>query len=309
MGNNAIKGIDLFAGLGGFTEAGEQAGINMVWAANHWQLAVDFHKLNHPTVDTKCQDLHQTDWRTVPAHDILLASPACQRHTHAQGKELAHYDDNRATAWAVVSALEIHRTQLAVVENVTGFLKWSLYPAWQMALETLGYSIAPYILDAADFSVPQHRERLFLAITRSRAPVQLHFEPKEHVSIGQYLEWDNYTWSPINKEGRSLNTVARAARGRREQGDRFVMPYYGSGSGLTGRSIHRPLGTVTTRDRWALVKGDWMRMLQPTEYRAAMGFPDTYQLPKVRKKAIHLLGNAICPAVGRDFINQLLKTA
>ncbi|WP_394372821.1 DNA cytosine methyltransferase [Ralstonia mannitolilytica] len=33
--------IDLFAGIGGFTESAEQAGVKVVWAANHWRLAVD----------------------------------------------------------------------------------------------------------------------------------------------------------------------------------------------------------------------------------------------------------------------------
>ena len=87
------------------------------------------------------------------------------------------------------------------------------------------------------------------------------------------------------------------------------MPYYGSGSGLTGRSLERPLGTVTTRDRWALVDGDRMRMLQPPEYRAIMGFPDDYVLPRQRNLAIHLLGNAVCPAVAHDLVVALKEAA
>lgn len=51
--------------------------------------------------------------------------------------------------------------------------------------------------------------------------------------------------------------------------ERFVMPYNGSGSGLTGRSLARPLGTVTAADRWAVVDGDRMRMLSIRELRAA----------------------------------------
>lgn len=35
--------IDMFAGLGGFSEGAEQAGCRVVWAANHWRLAVDTH--------------------------------------------------------------------------------------------------------------------------------------------------------------------------------------------------------------------------------------------------------------------------
>jgi hypothetical protein len=38
-----------------------------------------------------------------------------------------------------------------------------------------------------------------------------------------------------------------------------------------------------------------MRMLTVADYRRIMGFPDDYVLPKVRTKAIHLLGNAVPP--------------
>ena len=83
------------------------------------------------------------------------------------------------------------------------------------------------------------------------------------------------------------------------------MPFYGSGSGETGRSLDRPLGTVTTRDRWAVVDGDRMRMMQPPEYAAAMGFGAGVRLPPTRAEAIHLLGNAVCPPVPEALVRAI----
>lgn len=106
--------------------------------------------------------------------------------------------------------------------------------------------------------------------------------------------------------GRSRKTLERVARGRATLGDRFVMPYYSRGSGLTGRSLGRPLGTVTTRDRWGVVDGDRMRMLLLDEYRAAMGFPAGYHVPSTPKAlGVHLLGNAVCPPVVADVLEAL----
>jgi hypothetical protein len=38
-----MRCIDLFAGAGGFTEGARLAGARVVWAANHWPLAVQYH--------------------------------------------------------------------------------------------------------------------------------------------------------------------------------------------------------------------------------------------------------------------------
>lgn len=299
--------IDLFAGLGGFSEGARQAGVRVVWAANHWRAAVDLHAANHPETHHACQDLHQADWRDVPPHDILLASPACQGHSRARGKDRPHHDAQRSTAWAVVSAAEYHRPAVLVVENVPEFESWSLYPAWRLALGALGYTLAPQVLDAADFGTPQHRRRLIIIGTRSAAPLVVTPGAQGHVSIGSVLALQDGAWSAVSTPRRAARTLARVAAGRRTHGACFVMPYYASGSGLTGRSIDRPLGTVTTLDRWAVVDGDRMRMLTVNEYRAAMGFPPVYRLPPTRREAIHMLGNAVPPPLARGVIEQIVR--
>ncbi len=302
-------GIDLFAGLGGFTQAGQMCGITMRWAANHWPVAVQYHAANHPEVTHACQDLHQANWHQVPAHDLLLASPACQGHSRARGKDQAHHDVTRSTAWAVVSCAEVHRPKIAIVENVPEFLHWSLYPAWKMALAALGYAVSPHLVDCADLGVPQNRERVFIICTRSQHPLKLTLPRLPHPPAEQLIEWGQHRWSLIDKKGRSAATLARVSRGRQAFGERFVMPYYGNGSGLTGRSLNRPIGTVTTIDRWAVVDGDRMRMLQPSEYRTAMTFPNTYRLPTTKRTAVHLLGNAVPPVAAAVIIRATLEAA
>jgi len=304
-----MKAADMFAGAGGFSTGAKMAGCTVVWAANHWQAAVDVHAANHPGTEHACQDLHQTDWRDVPAHDLLLASPACQGHTHARGKEKPHHDAQRSTAWAVVSACEHHLPAAAVAENVVEFAKWALFPAWCSAMQALGYAIAPHIIDAADHGVPQHRRRLFIVCTRSKHPLHLQLRPRAHVGADSFVRFDEGAWSPIDKPGRSAATLARVAAGRARHGRRFLMPYYGSGSGRTGRCLSRPLGTVTTVDRWAVVDGDRMRMLTASENCAAMGFPEGYKLPAQHRQAVHMLGNAVCPPVARDVIAEVMRVA
>ena len=43
-----MRAVDLFAGAGGFSEGARMAGLEVVWAANHWPVAVEWHAANHP---------------------------------------------------------------------------------------------------------------------------------------------------------------------------------------------------------------------------------------------------------------------
>jgi DNA (cytosine-5)-methyltransferase 1 len=304
-----ITCADLFAGAGGFSTGACMAGLTPVYAANHWPAAVEIHARNHPGAQHACQDLHQADWSLVPAHDVLLASPCCQGHSKARGKASGNpqHDASRSTAWAVVSAAEHHRPGVVVVENVPEFCAWTLYPAWRMAMEALGYTLAPHIVDAADHGVAQHRTRLFIVCTRSTRPLMLDLPRERHAGSETLIDFDAGKWSQIDKPGRALATLARVRAGRAAHGSRFVTCYYGSERG--GRSLSRPLGTITTRDRWAVIDGDRMRMLSVDECRQAMGFPADYQLPASHKDAVHMLGNAVVPVVARDILNAIRSQA
>ena len=278
--------IDLFAGLGGWSTGARNAGIDVLWAANHWPVAVEWHSANHPEAIHICQDLHQADWSKVPAHDIMLASPCCQGHSKARGKQSgnAQHDASRSTAWA-------------------------LYPAWSQAMAALGYVIAPHVVDCADLGVPQHRVRLFLVCTRSKAPLNLQMHQRRHVPASSFIDFDAGKWSKVVKPGRAESTLLRVKNGRKRFGDRFIMPYYGSGSGLTGRSLDRPIGTITTLDRWALVRGDEMRMLSANEALAAMSFPADTKRPDNHRQTMHMAGNAVPPLAGQRIIEALYAAA
>jgi len=301
-----LRVADLFAGLGGFSEGARQAGARVVWAANHWREAVDTHALNHPETQHLCQDLHQARWDEVPEHDLMLASPACQGHTRARGKERAHHDATRSSALAVLGAVDYHRPPFLLVENVPEFRQWDGYPAWCGMLRAFGYELTENVLNAADFGVPQSRERLFVMATRG-GKLPLHAPGLPHVAAESFIAWDHPRWSPVLKPGRAPATWFRFRRGRRAHGERFLLAYYGSERG--GRPVTEPIGTITTRDRFAVVRGREMRMLTAQECRAAMGFPAEYALPRSHKLAVHMLGNAVCPPVARELVRQVLEVA
>lgn len=301
--------IDLFSGCGGSATGVVQADVNVIWSGDSWQEAVDCHQRNHPSAIHVCQDLCDIDWSYVPDHDVQCASPPCTGHSRARGKERGHHDASRSVAWSVIACARVKRPSMIVVENVPEFSKWEHYNAWIAALRAMRYSVGdkPTIINAADVGVPQNRRRAFIIASLSRSPITLPKPSFEHVPASKIIRFDKGMWADINHPGRANSTLERISAGRKTHGDRFLIGYYGSEIG--GRSIHSPLGTLTTHDRFAIVDGDRMRMLSVDEIRDGMGFPQNYWLPASRKLATHLLGNAVCPPVMRYVLKTLQSIA
>ncbi len=95
----------------------------------------------------------------------------------------------------------------------------------------------------------------------------------------------------------------------------FLIKYYGTG---TAQSIEQPLDTVTTKDRFGLViiNGDKyqiadirMRMFEPHELFAAMGFPADFKIAldsngkkNTKKNQVARCGNAVCPPIAKALV-------
>lgn len=301
-----MRAVDLFAGWGGFTLGAEEAGVDVVWAANHWPLAVEAHQLNHPTAQHACQDLRQADWSTLPDYELLLASPACQGHSQAsQPKRRRYHDALRATAWAVVDCADVTAPRAIVVENVVDFKRWRLYPTWRSALETLGYQLQETVIRASEHGVPQRRDRLFVIASRDGAQVALDKSPE--VAFGPCIDWDaEVPWRRVDEA--TPRVRERVAKGRGNHGKRFLTQHV---TGHPGVGLSEPIRTITTKDQWAVVDGDHYRPLTVRENARAMGFPDSYGWPEgaTRKDAIRGLGNAVCPPVARQLVQRVAEAA
>ena len=217
----ALRAIDLFAGAGGFSTGASMAGVNVVWAANHWQTAVEAHAANHPDTIHVCQDLHQADWSQVPEHDLLMASPCCQGHSHARGSDSPQHDASRSTAWAVVSAAEFHRPRFCIVENVPEFMNWQLFPAWRAAMEALGYHKDTDWVEfevMAPTEVPEKALRVQEMVLR-RSKLRLVQGSKK-----QYLPYARGLFDVVNEAYKDLYGVVELTD---RQVDAYIKQYFG----------------------------------------------------------------------------------
>jgi DNA (cytosine-5)-methyltransferase 1 len=295
-----MKAIDLFSGWGGFTLGAEQAGVRVVWAGNHWKLAVDAHAVNHPHVEHVCQDLRQADWTALPRFDVMLASPACQGHsTASQPKRRLYHDEMRATAWSVVDCADVTEPKALIVENVPAFLRWRLFDVWKAALERLGYKLTVRTLRASYLGTPQRRERLFIVGSKKRA-LDLHVnETLREAAFGPHIEWSAPGWRPISQATPGAQARIRAAVAR--CGTRCLSQHV---TGHPGVPLDEPIRTITTKDQWAVVRDGMYRPLTIRETARGMGFPDAYGWPAgaTRRDVITGLGNAVPPPVAKAVV-------
>ena len=301
-----MRAVDLFAGWGGLTLGSQQAGVPVVWAANHWPLAVQTHQLNHPTAQHVCQDLRQADWTQLPEYEVLLAAPACQGHsTASQPRRRAYHDALRATAMAVIDCADITMPRACVIENVSAFTQWRLYDWWREGLERLGYQLDVRYVTASHFGVAQRRRRLFIIATRPG--VRVHdlvpsleeppFEPLLETAVPDHL------WTPVAKAPAGVRR--RIERSAERHGRRFLTQHTTDHYGVP---LHEPIRTITTApSHWNLVDGDHYRALTGRELARGMGFPDTFTWPETATAAevTKGLGNSVCPPVGRVVVEAV----
>lgn len=311
---------DLFAGGGGTTCGAEQAGARVVVAVNHAPKAIAVHQRNHPHAEHVCQDAHLVDftpwWKRL---DLLLASPACPGNSTAAtncggGKRgtMPKHDTDRATALAVVVALEQTRAPVAVIENVEGFRRtWKLYPHWCDMLRTMGYALHEHIVDAADHGVPSDRPRLFITAVRGRTPFVLDLPKVDRVGIGTVFDAKATRWARVDRCGLAEDGIARIARARaRHPRGMFVARYV---TDDIGRGLDEPIACVTTQHQLAWIRrgphGDERRMFTSAEYMRAIGFPESYRLTGNVSTDVVLVGNAVAPPVMRAIVTDLVRRA
>ncbi|MFC3982472.1 DNA cytosine methyltransferase [Streptosporangium jomthongense] len=94
--------------------------------------------------------------------------------------------------------------------------------------------------------------------------------------------------------------------------DHLLVPYYGNG---TARPVREPIGTLSTRDRYAVIKGVdeiavedvLFRMLEPHEIGRAMSFADDYTVLGNKRERVRQYGNAVTPPVAEVIVSALVE--
>jgi len=316
MPNRSIRGLDIFCGVGGSSTGARAAGVELRAAIDMCPIATATYHDNCKSttvLTSRLEDIDLVELKAVTGQiDILIASPECTNHTCAKGAA-PRSETSRGTAFQVIRFAKDIKARWVVVENVPHMRSWRRYSAWLAELRKLGYHIREQVLNAADFGVPQGRRRLFVMCDLDRQPRAVRQRRRQKKCAATILSPnDDFAFSPLYAAGRAIPTLQRAERAIASVGNHspFLLVYYGSDAAGGWQRLDVPLRTVTTLDRFALVRptrhGHEMRMLQVPELKKAMGFSTSYRLEYgTRRDKIRLLGNAVSPPVMAAVIKAL----
>ena len=287
--------VDLFAGPGGWDE-----GLRMIGRTD--VVGLEWDAAACATAKAAGHARIRTDVATYPteafgAVEGLIASPPCQDFSPAGNRAGIEGDKGKLVAEVMRWATAL-RPQWIACEQVP-----EVFPTWQHyahQLRSLGYSTWAGLVNAADYGVPQERERALLL-----AALTGHVEPPmpTHAPMAE----PDTMFGP----GRSAWRTLRDATGRSGEWELHHI----RGAGMTerhgkrpGRHVDRPGFTVLawkdSRMRWEHPDGRRERFTL-SDALAVQTFAPDYPVQGSSTKAHEQIGNAVPPLLAAHVLAAL----
>lgn len=172
--------FSLFSG-GGLADLGlHAAGYTSVGGIDCDPAAVEVARANGlPVV---CQDVLTAQPCQFERPDLLWASPPCTTASIAN-QRTGETELDRELARAVVRFIEAMTPPVVVLENVAGYRHYDSYGYIVAALRVRHYHVADWLLNAADYGVPQQRRRLIMIAQRHSTPQRPAATHKRHADM------------------------------------------------------------------------------------------------------------------------------
>ena len=189
--------VDIFSGAGGMSVGAVMAGITPILAVEFDKYAAETYQANHPDTKIIPKDIKLVKplQETEKYPFILFGGPPCQGFSVANTKTRNLDNPNNWMFKEYCRFVKELKPEWFVFENVVGFKsfdKGRFAVEVEEALADLGYITNSDVLNAADFGVPQHRNRFFIIGHRKeKGGIKFDFnalEKKPKVSVGEALK-------------------------------------------------------------------------------------------------------------------------
>ncbi len=346
------RAFSLFTGAGGLDLGVEAAGYDVVYAIENDPTAVETLNRNRsswfPALPATCPlDITKLDPRQVMEEadiasgevDLLVGGPPCV----AFSKSGFHLDykrkgrDPRASLLGdYLRFLGALQPRAYMLENVFGLAyrnqSAAFFDALLDGIRSLGYSIAYAVLNAADFGVPQNRQRLFVIGARDGRPLALpaptHWGEHERRRPPSHID----ELLPHTTAGEALAGLATEPEQEEHVNGKYghLLPeippgrnylYYTEHEGhpeplfkwrsrywtfLLKLDPDRPASTLQGQPGPYVGPFHWdNRRLRVPELKRLQGFPDNYDFAGTRRHIQLQVGNAVPPSLAANIAGAI----
>lgn len=315
-----LTAVSLFSGCGGFDWGVHQAGVEIIFANDIDPHASAAYKSIFPKVNFILGDICGIN--EFPKADILIGCYPCTGFSAASRRRWRNLEERNLRAnrnnflyEQFLRALTQIQPKYLFVENVRGML--SADNGWFFKQQTdgfkkLGYEIKSKLMLAANFGVPQSRERVFIVGVRNDIkgfdysfPESTH-GPKKSVpyvvlqdAIGNMEEWPVGEFLDFRFHGHYLT------RNRKRGWDELSYTIVANSRHVPLHPMGEPMKFIK-KDTWDL-QGKINRRLSWRECAKIQGLPeDAIPSGNIDDK-YKVIGNAVPPAFGSALVKPIIE--
>jgi DNA (cytosine-5)-methyltransferase 1 len=295
--------IDLFAGIGGTRLGFQKHSFKCVFSSEWDPFAQETYRANFGHAPHG--DITKITAEEIPDFDVMVAGFPCQPFSSIGKRRGFEHPTQGTLFFEILRILEAKRPAAFLLENVKGLTTHdggNTIRVIQESLGELGYEVSMKILDAANFAVPQRRERIYIVgFDKSRNLDGKFLFPEgssKKVGIGRYVE-TGVTDRSISKHLQSTY-IYKKDDGRPE----VITP-----------DTKKPVKTlVSTYHKIQRLTGTFvadgptgLRLLTANECKAIMGFPKRFKIPVSRMQMYRQFGNSVAVPVINAIAGEIKK--
>lgn len=308
--------IDLFAGIGGFRIAMQNLGGKCVFSSEWDKQAQKTYLLNYGEVPFGDITKESTKSFIPDDFDILCAGFPCQAFSSA-GKRLG-FDETRGTLFFdVAEIIRRKRPKAFFLENVKGLLIHDKGKTIQTILKTLRedldyYVPEPQIINAMNFGVPQHRERIYIVGFRKDQNIKefKYPTPTDNSKIFSDIKEEKAVSAKYYLSTQYIKTLIAHKERHAAKGNGFgyeIIPDDGVANAIVVGGMGRERNLVIDNrledfTPVTKIKGEvnreGIRRMTPREWARLQGFPDNFIIGVADASAYKQFGNSVAiPAI------------